>query len=254
MFVLEHIFYSYNDQPFICDLNHVFKTGTVTTIIGPNGSGKSTLLKLVARQLHPASGHILLDDQDIGMFGRKSFARQVSLLAQHNSAAKTKVEDLVACGRYPYGGILSSLGKEDKNIIAWAMRQMDCERFRGKTLDNLSGGERQRVWLAMLLAQDTDVVLLDEPTTYLDISLQYEIMDLVRMLQQDLGKTVIMVLHDLSLALDYSDEMVLMQRGSIIHSGGVRNLVESGQIQEVFGVQLSVLNQAGKECYYFSKG
>jgi len=224
--------------PFIDDLSYSFNTGKITTIVGPNGCGKSTLIKLITQFLTPQQGIVTLDGANTKTLGTKDFARRVSLLAQSTSTPNMEVSQLVMCGRYPHQGFATPASTEDKRIVAEALALTGCGPFTGKNVKNLSGGEKQRVFLAMALAQDTDVIILDEPTTYLDIHATGEVMDLIRTLNKDLGKTIIMVLHDLQYALTHSHQIVVMQKGRILASGDRDAIIANGAIEEAFSIDL----------------
>lgn len=243
MLTFEQLSFDYH-FPLLRNINLAFEEGKITTIIGPNGCGKSTLLKLGAGLLTPRQGKVLLYGQDISRFRRKEYARQVSILLQSDAVPDVTVETLVGHGRFPYRSYRHPRGRRDKPIIEEAMSIAHVTELRKKNLRQLSGGERQRAFIAMALAQDTPLLMLDEPTTYLDINHQLEIMALVQTLNKR-GKTIIMVLHDLNLALHNSHHIILMQKGKIITAGKPESVVQSGKIDEVFQVQTAsfLLNQ-----------
>ena len=222
--------------PLLQNINITFAEGKITTIIGPNGCGKSTLLKLGAGLLRPQRGRILLQGQNITQFRRKEYARRVSILLQSEAIPDVTVETLVGHGRFPYRSYRRLGSGQDKTIIEAAMTTAHIAELRKKNLNQLSGGERQRAFIAMALAQDTPLLMLDEPTTYLDINHQLEIMALVRELNNQ-GKTIVMVLHDLNLALHNSHRVILMQSGKIITAGTPEAVVQSGKIDQVFQVK-----------------
>lgn len=235
---IENISFSYGKEPFIADLSVGFLPGAVTSIVGPNGCGKSTLVKLIDGINRPQAGRVLIGGRPTLAMRGKERARKVAVLAQASRPPAMTVEALVACGRYPYQFHDGRLSEEDREHVECAMRLAGVERFRSHDLRRLSGGERQRAFIAMTLAQDTGIVVLDEPTTYLDIGACHETMELVRMLNSDMGKTVVMVIHDLDLALRYSDNLMVMERGRHAFSGSVEAVLESGAIEQAFGVHI----------------
>ena len=250
MIRFEKVTYSYNQQPLIQDMDVTFEKGKVTAIIGPNGSGKSTVLKLASRLLRPQKGKVLLDGQEIGAVKRKNFARKVSVLLQNNLIPEMTVERAVLSGRYPYQSPLRPFKEEDKTIAEYAMELACCSSLKYKNMDQLSGGERQRVFLAMILAQDTPYIFLDEPTTYLDINVSYEIMELVRELNETLGKTVVMVLHDMALALNYADFILLMEKGKIKSYHSVLDEELHQSIGDTFHVKIQSFSESEKSQFY----
>lgn len=235
---LENVAFSYGKEPFIEDLSAAFATNAVTSIVGPNGCGKSTLVKLVDGINRPSHGRVLIGGAPTLSMSGKGRARKVAVLAQASRPPAMSVEALVACGRYPYQTHSGRLDDLDREHVERAMELAGVERFRDHDLRRLSGGERQRAFIAMTLAQDTGIIVLDEPTTYLDIGACHETMELVRRLNAEMGKTVVMVIHDLDLALRYSDELMVMERGRRAFSGSVEAVLESGAIERAFGVHI----------------
>ncbi|WP_456698624.1 ABC transporter ATP-binding protein [Aeromicrobium sp. P5_D10] len=210
----------YDHEPVVRDLSLDVMDGSVTAIIGPNGCGKSTLLRSMARLMAPASGEVLLDGEPISSVGSKEVARRMALLPQTPIAPDgLRVADLVARGRHPHQKWFQQWSPEDEAAVDEALAWTDITELKDRSLDRLSGGQRQRVWIAMALAQDTGLLLLDEPTTYLDLAHQVEVLDLVARLNRDRGRTVVMVLHDLNLAARYADVIVVMHRGRVVAEG-----------------------------------
>lgn len=236
--------------PLLENINVSFPKGKITTVIGPNGCGKSTLLKLGAKLLKPQQGTVALNGRNIKDFRSKEYARQVSILLQSDSIPQITVGSLVGHGRFPYLAYHRQHTAKDKEIIEQAMVTAGVEQLRHKNLGRLSGGERQRAFIAMALAQDTDLMMLDEPTTYLDINHQLEIMNLVQKLNQQ-GKTIIMVLHDLNLALHNSHSVILMNNGRILENGTPEEVVKSGQIDKVFNIQTNSVVLDNRRFYVF---
>ena len=253
MIELKNISYAYPGQPpLIQNVSTTFADGKITTILGPNGCGKSTLLKLVCRLLTPLEGTILLHGTDVHTMKTKAFAKQAALLTQTTHPPEITVEDLVAYGRYPHQKYGQGLSKNDKEIIAQAIEQVKASPYAQRYVNRLSGGQRQRAYIAMALAQDTDIIFLDEPTTYLDINIRFEIMELIRNLNQQ-GKTIIMVLHDLNLALEYSDHIILMNDGQIVNEGSPEQIIHSGDIDRIFDITTHIFQDNEKTFYHYDK-
>jgi iron complex transport system ATP-binding protein len=216
--------------------------GGITAIIGPNGCGKSTLLRALGRLLAPRAGTVLLDGKDIHTLRTKDVARTLGLLPQAPSAPEgLTVADLVARGRHPHQSWLRQWSRDDERVVAEALSWTGMTGLEDRTLDELSGGQRQRAWLSMALAQDTGVLLLDEPTTYLDIAHAVEVLDLVDRLHDDRGCTVVMVLHDLTLAARYADRLVVMKDGRVAASGDPAQVLTAELVEDVFGIRAAVV-------------
>lgn len=210
--------------------------GEMTTLVGPNGCGKTTLLRTAARQLPPLAGEVLLAGRPLGDYGRRELARTVAVLPQVREVPAITVRGLVSHGRFPHLGLGRRMRPADREAVDRAMEETDVARWAHRDLRSLSGGERQRVYLAMALAQDTELLLLDEPTTYLDMGVQFALLELIQRVRRG-GKTVVMVLHDLSHALRYSQRIVLLERGRLVCCAPPEALLESGEIDRVFGVR-----------------
>lgn len=253
MIELKNICFSYPGQaPLLHDISTSFAEKKVTTILGPNGCGKSTLLQIACRLLQPSSGQILLHGQNIQQLKNKELAKQIALLSQTNRPPEITVEDLVTYGRYPHQRYGQGLSQQDHIIINHALQQVKADSYRHRMVNQLSGGQRQRAHIAMALAQDTDIIFLDEPTTYLDINIRFEIMELVRTLNQA-GKTIIMVLHDLNLALEYSDTIILMNQGRIQTEGTPQQVIATGLLDEVFQIKTHIFEENGRLFYHFAQ-
>lgn len=214
--------------------------GSFTAIIGPNGCGKSTLLRALARVLLPRAGVVLLDGKAIDTYPSKEVARRVGLLPQTSLAPDgIRVADLVGRGRAPYQNLIQQWRASDEDAVVAALTATRLTELSGRLVDELSGGQRQRVWVAMLLAQDTPVMLLDEPTTFLDIAHQYELMELFRTFH-DQGKTIVAVLHDLNQAARYADHLIVMRDGQVFATGTPRDVINAELVQDVFGLSALV--------------
>ncbi|WP_237564365.1 ABC transporter ATP-binding protein [Actinomyces sp. 432] len=229
------------EHPVISDLSVRVEPGAVTMIVGPNACGKSTLLRALSRVLAPDSGQVLLDGKDATDIRPKSFARRVGMLAQ-SSIAPTgiTVHELVARGRYPYQSLLHQWSGQDDEAVTAAMERTHVTTLARRRVASLSGGQRQRVWIAMALAQRTDVLLLDEPTTYLDLAHQVDVLELCRELNTELGTTIVAVLHDLNQACRYADRIIAMRAGRILANGAPREVITPQLVEDVFGLAVHV--------------
>lgn len=223
--------------------------GRLVALIGPNGCGKSTLMKCAAGILKPSAGEIWVDNRPARELSRREMALAVSYMPQSRPAPSIPVRQLVAHGRYPHLKWGHSLTGADREIVRAAMERTDTARYGDRPVSQLSGGERQRAYLAMMLAQETPVMLLDEPTTYLDLSSQFQLMELLAGLSGE-GRAVVLVLHDLALALEYADEILLMRDGELIQSGTPEEIYRSGRLDEVFAIRVE-RTSGGK--YVFSR-
>lgn len=224
------------------------REGVVTTLIGANGSGKSTLFNLLTKNLKPQAGGIFLRAGDVSALRLKDFAKLVAIVHQRNSApGDLSVEKLVGYGRYPFQGLGQKRdADEDERMVAWALETTGLSELADAPVASLSGGQAQRAWIAMALAQGSKVLLLDEPTTYLDVRYQLDILRLVRRLNAEFGITVVMVLHDINQALCYSDEVVALADGRIVAQGAPREVVTPDVIKRVYGIDLDVVEVEGK--------
>ncbi|MGB3258937.1 MAG: ABC transporter ATP-binding protein [Ornithinimicrobium sp.] len=232
----------YGDRAVIHDLDVQIPPGSFTAIIGPNGCGKSTLLRALARLLTPSSGQVLLDGADIRSRPSRSVARTIGLLPQSALAPEgITVADLVSRGRYPHQALLRQWSEQDESAVREALRATSTLGFATRRVDELSGGQRQRVWIAMVLAQETPLILLDEPATFLDIAHQIELLELCTRLHRD-GRTLVAVLHDINQAARYASHVIAMRDGAIYAQGSPEEVITAEGIEHVFGVRTRVLD------------
>lgn len=231
----------YDDRVVVDGLSLAIPDGSFTVIVGPNACGKSTLLRAMARALHPRGGSVQLDGQDIFRLPTKEVARRLGLLPQTAVTPDTiTVSDLVGRGRYPHQRLLRQWSAEDQRAVDDAMEATNVTALAGRAVDELSGGQRQRAWLAMVLAQQTSLLLLDEPTTFLDIAHQLEVLDLCADLQQQ-GLTLVAVLHDLNQACRYADHLVCLSEGAVVAAGPPAQVLTAELIDRVFGVPCQII-------------
>lgn len=232
----------YGDKTIVTNLELFIPDGKMTCLIGPNGCGKSTILKTIARLLKPASGVALLDGKDIHKQSTKELAQRVAILPQSPQTPEgLKVKELVSYGRSPYQKGFGQLSNNDWEKIHWALEQTHLLDDADRLVDSLSGGQRQRVWIAMALAQDTEVLLLDEPTTYLDMAHQLEVLQVLEKLNKEHNRTIIMVLHDLNHASRFSDYMVSIRDGKIVKKGSPTEVMEKNVLRTVFDIEANIV-------------
>lgn len=237
----EQITVGYGGDPVIHSLDLEVRRGDFMVIVGPNGCGKSTLLKALARVNRPTAGHVQLDGQDVHRARGRDIARRVSLLPQSAAAPEgITVAELVARGRHPHHTLLRQWSPDDERAIAAALERTHLTDLADTAVDTLSGGQRQRAWVAMVLAQDTEVILLDEPTTFLDIAHQYELLELFADLNRE-GRTIVAVLHDLNQAARFASRLVVMCEGRIHGDGDPASVLTSELVREVFGLAADVI-------------
>lgn len=236
---------AYEDKMVVDNLDMQIPQGKITTIIGANGCGKSTVLKAVGRILKPKGGMVYLNGEDIRRLSTKEVAQKMAILPQSPQApAGLTVGELVAYGRFPHQRGMGKLKAGDKKIIAWALEVTKLTELETTAVDNLSGGQRQRVWIAMALAQQTDLILLDEPTTYLDLSYQLEVLQLLYQLNREQGCTIVMVLHDLNLAARFADYMVAIRGGKIIRHGTPEEVMTVEVLRETFQIEAMIIKES----------
>lgn len=232
----------YADTPVCTDISVQIPDGAFTVIVGPNACGKSTLLKSLTRLLPPSSGRVLLDGLQLHQQPTKHVARQVGLLPQGAVAPDgIRVVDLVTRGRYPHQRLFSPWTPEDEEAVRAAMHATGVHELSGRMVDELSGGQRQRVWMAVALAQETPILLLDEPTTYLDLNHQIELLELCRGLNRQQGTTLVAVLHDLNQAARYADHIIAMQAGDVIAAGAPGDVITEALVEQVFTLDARVI-------------
>ena len=232
----------YGDRRIVSDLTVAIPAGRVTVIIGANGCGKSTVLRGLARLLAPTGGSVLLDGEDIRSWPSREVAKVMGLLPQSPVAPEgITVADLVGRGRYPHQGWFRRWAAADDQAVADALSATDTLGLADRTIDEMSGGQRQRVWIAMALAQQTDLLLLDEPTTYLDLNHQVEVLDLLTDLNRRHGTTIVIVMHDLNLACRYADQLIAMSDGRITAQGTPAEVITAETVREVFGLDALIV-------------
>ncbi|NFD28567.1 ABC transporter ATP-binding protein [Clostridium botulinum] len=233
---------AYEDKLIVDGLNMNIPKGKITTIIGPNGCGKSTVLKTVGRILKPKEGLVYLNGDDIRNLSTKEVAQKMAILPQSPQAqGGLTVGELVSYGRFPHKKGFGKLSPEDKKVIEWALDITKLTELEVTMVDNLSGGQRQRVWIAMALAQQTDLILLDEPTTYLDMSYQLEVLELLYNLNREESCTIVMVLHDLNLAARFADYMIAIRDGSIIKCGTPKEIMTKEVLKDTFNIDAEIV-------------
>ncbi|QIK63171.1 ABC transporter ATP-binding protein [Leucobacter viscericola] len=238
----ESVTLSYGDRTIVEDFSLNIAPGAITAIVGANGCGKSTLLRALARLLKPRAGRVTLDGVALQDTSSKKVARVLGLLPQSPIAPEgIAVADLVGRGRHPHQGLLSSWSPRDYEVVASALEATGMSEFADRPVDELSGGQRQRVWIAMALAQETSVLLLDEPTTFLDVAHQIEVLDLLTDLNRDRGTTIVMVLHDLNLAARYADVLVALRDGAVQAVGSPGAILTPELVRDVFGLESRVI-------------
>ncbi|EFI84160.1 ABC transporter, ATP-binding protein [Listeria grayi DSM 20601] len=241
-FRVEKLTAGYDRKTILHDIDLKLLDGEISVIIGANGCGKSTLLKTMAKLIKPMSGEVILDGKAISKIPAKEFARTLGVLPQERVLPEgITVVDLISRGRYPHHSLLSSMSKADYEAVAEAMEMMDITAFANRDIEALSGGQKQRVWIAMALAQQTDILFLDEPTTFLDITYQVEILDLLTDLNRKYGTTIVMVLHDINLAVRYAEHVFALKEGVLIAEGKASSVITSELIKEVFALDCTVI-------------
>lgn len=231
----------YGERLIVKDLNIKIPDKQITTIIGSNGCGKSTLLKAITRIISHQSGTIILDGENISSENTKLLAKKMAILPQTpESASGLTVGELVSYGRFPYQSGFGRLTKKDMEVIDWALEVTGTQDYKYKPVDSLSGGQRQRVWIAMALAQETEIIFLDEPTTYLDMAHQLEILELLQRLNREQERTIVMVLHDLNQAARFADYIIALKDGEIVKAGNCEEVINHEVLKEVFQIDTEI--------------
>lgn len=244
---VKNLSFSYGKNKILKDVSFQIQDGQITTIMGANGSGKSTLFSLMTKNLYPRKGKIFLRGKNIQNLVLKDFARKVSIVHQYNTSSDDiTVERMVSFGRTPHMKMMQGRSDEDERLIQWAMEVTNIEKYRNREASRLSGGQRQRVWIAMALAQNTKILFLDEPTTYLDIRYQIEILELVKKLNQEFGITIIMVLHDINQTIYFSDKVIGLKDGLVAVQGNPQDVISRESIKQLYGIELDVTQVEGK--------
>lgn len=233
---------SYEDRLIVQDLNISIPQGKITALVGANGSGKSTILKTMARIMNPSKGNVLLDGKSIHKQSTKEVAKQLAILPQNPTAPDgLTVSELVSYGRFPHQKGFGSLSKDDRAVVKWAVEVTGMADFADRPVDQLSGGQRQRAWIAMALAQETDILFLDEPTTFLDMAHQMEVLHLLRNLNEVNKRTIVMVVHDLNHATRYADHMIAIKAGVVKGEGTPLEVITPEIMREVFNIEADIV-------------
>lgn len=252
MIEIDHVFKSYDENLIIEDLSLTIPKGGVVSIIGPNGAGKSTLLTMISRLISIDKGTITVDGIDVTKTSGSVFAKNLSILRQDNTlTARLTVEDLVSFGRYPYSH--GRLTKIDKQFIDSAIRYLGLDDLRTRFLDELSGGQRQRAFVAMVICQDTDYVLLDEPLNNLDMNHSVSMMKQLRKAADELGKTIVLVMHDINFASCYSDLIIALKNGKLIHAAPPHEIMQPEILNEIYGIDINVKDIDGHKIAVYYK-
>lgn len=241
-FYAEHVDIAYGKSRIVEDLSMEIPIGKITALIGSNGSGKSTVLKTMCRIMSPAKGQVILDGKSIHQQSTKELAKKLAILPQNPEAPEgLTVEELVAYGRSPHKAGYGRLNQKDEEVIRWALAVTEMTEFAERPLEQLSGGQRQRAWIAMCIAQDTEILFLDEPTTFLDIAYQLDVMKLLESLNKTYKKTIVMVVHDLNQAARFADYIVAIKKGKIISEGTPEHVITAENCRKIFGVLADVM-------------
>ena len=233
---------AYEERLIVEDLNIQIPQGKITALVGANGSGKSTILKTMARIMSPKAGNVLLDGKSIHKQSTREVAKQLAILPQNPTAPEgLTVTELVSYGRFPYQKGFGSMRAEDKRMIEWAIEVTGMTEFHDRPIDQLSGGQRQRAWIAMALAQETDILFLDEPTTFLDMAHQLEVLQLLEHLNATANRTIVMVVHDLNHASRYAQHMIGIKNGKAVAQGSPVEVMTSDVLREVFNIEADIV-------------
>ncbi len=246
MLKINNLAFSYKEDEILKNINFTLNKGEILALLGPNGSGKSTLLRCINGILKPDKGKVIFDNYNIAECKRKWISKKIAFLPQQlDIVDNITVWELISRGRYPYQTMGWRLNNKDRDKIQWAIEQMNLEHLQHRSLHNLSGGERQRVWIAMILVQDTDLILLDEPVTYLDLKYQWDLLQVIQDIRDLYNKSFILVLHDINNALMTADRAVVLNEGKIHAQGEANNILTSNILKEVYGLQAQICKFAG---------
>lgn len=238
----EKLHIAYGERVIVEQLDLSIPEGRITALVGANGSGKSTILKTMARIMKPQKGGVFLDGKSIHQMQTKEVAKQLAILPQNPVAPEgLTVSELVSFGRFPHQRGFGTLSKEDKEMVGWALEVTGMTEFADRPIENMSGGQRQRAWIAMALAQGTDILFLDEPTTFLDMAHQLEVLKLLERLNREEGRTIVMVVHDLNHASLFAQHIVAIKHGKIVRAGTPHEVIRTETLREVFGVEADVI-------------
>lgn len=238
---VQNLSVAYENNTIIEDMNLSIPKGKISIIIGANGCGKSTLLKTIARINKPKSGDIFINGNNTKKIKEKNIAKEVSFLPQGPTCPSgLTVRELVAFGRFPHQKMIGGLNEHDKKIIDWAIEETGLKEFADKVVDNLSGGQRQRAWIALVLAQETEIIMLDEPTTYLDMSYQLEVLEVLQKLNRSKNITVVIVLHELNNACRFADNIIGLKKGKIICEGKPSEVINRETLKKIYGIDASL--------------
>ncbi|AMM95013.1 ABC transporter ATP-binding protein [Peribacillus simplex] len=252
MVEVKNLFKKYNSKTVVEDVSIEITKGKITSFIGPNGAGKSTVLSMISRLITRDSGEVLIEGKDMGKFNSNELAKKIAILKQANHInIRLTIRELVAFGRFPYSQ--GKLTKEDWKYVDEAIEYMELGEMQDKFLDQLSGGQQQRAFIAMVIAQNTEYVLLDEPLNNLDMKHSVQIMKVLRRLADELGKTVIIVIHDINFASCYSDYIVALKDGKVVHNGPTEQVINSEVLKEIYDMDIEIQNiNDNKICVYFT--
>jgi iron complex transport system ATP-binding protein len=252
MVEVKNLFKKYNNKTVVEDVSIEIMKGKITSFIGPNGAGKSTVLSMISRLITRDSGEVLIEGKDMGKFNSNELAKKIAILKQANHInIRLTIRELVAFGRFPYSQ--GKLNKEDWKYVDEAIEYMELADMQDKFLDQLSGGQQQRAFIAMVIAQNTEYVLLDEPLNNLDMKHSVQIMKVLRRLADELGKTVIIVIHDINFASCYSDYIVALKDGKVVHNGPTEQVINSNVLKEIYDMDIEIQSiNDNKICVYFT--
>ncbi|KQL51423.1 iron ABC transporter ATP-binding protein [Heyndrickxia shackletonii] len=252
MITIQNVSKRYGNKSVVNDVNLTIEEGKITSFIGPNGAGKSTLLSMVSRLIPKDSGEIIVDGKEISKWKPNELAKKLSILKQSNHInIRLTVRELVSFGRFPYSK--GKLTKEDWKYVDEAITYMELESIQDKFLDQLSGGQQQRAYIAMVIAQNTEYILLDEPLNNLDMKHSVQIMKVLRRLTDELGKTVVIVIHDINFASCYSDHVVALKDGTVVQDGPTENIIDSSVLGDIYEIDIAIqeINE-NKICVYYA--